>query len=265
MLECVLNVSEGRRPGVVAAIAAAAGGDLLDVHTDPDHHRTVLTLVGEDAPRAVAAACVARIDLRRHRGVHPRLGACDVVPFVPLTGATDADATAARDRFSRWLGDELGVPAFLYGLDRNGLPSLPDVRRQAFRSLGPVAGPRGPHPTAGATAVGARRPLVAYNLWLAKAGLADARRIAHSLRGPAVRALGLQVGATAQVSCNLVEPETVGPADAYDAVAAQTDVARAELVGLLPASVLRAIDRRRWSQLDLGDDRTIEARLGGRR
>src|SRR4030095_15241653 len=96
-LECVLNVSEGARPAVVAAIAAAAGRDLLDVHRDRHHNRSVLTLLGEDAPRAVAREAVERLDLRRHRGVHPRIGVVDVVPFVPLAGATLADAVAARD------------------------------------------------------------------------------------------------------------------------------------------------------------------------
>lgn len=262
MLECVLNVSEGRRPAVVAAIAAAAGADLLDLHTDGHHHRSVLTVVGEGAARAVAAAAVGAIDLRRHRGVHPRIGACDVVPFIALPGSSVTDAGAAAQRLASWLGEELGVPSFVYG---EGGPSLPAVRRSAFAGLRPVAGPALPHPTAGATAVGSRRVLVAYNLWLAGAGLADARRIARLLRGPAVRALGLRVGDAAQVSLNLVEPETVGPAEAYDAVAAEARIDRAELVGLLPDSVLALTDRRRWAQLDLAPDRTIEARLGGRR
>ncbi|MBW3644905.1 MAG: glutamate formiminotransferase, partial [Actinobacteria bacterium] len=185
----MVNVSEGRRRDVVAALATAAGGDLLDVHTDADHHRSVLTLVGEAAPRAVAAVAVERIDLRDHQGVHPRLGAVDVVPFAPLGQATLEEAVAARDRFVTWVADELGVPAFAYGAGR---APLPEVRRQAFRDLAPDAGPPRPHPTAGATAVGARPVLVAYNLWLAEpADLALARSLARSLRSPAVRALGL--------------------------------------------------------------------------
>lgn len=260
MLEGVVNVSEGRRPEVVAAIAAAAGDALLDVHTDPGHHRSVLTVVGEEATRAVMAEAVARIDLRRHEGAHPRFGAVDVVPFVALSGSSPADALAARGRMARWTGDHLGVPAFLYGPER----SLPDVRRGAFGSLTPDAGPGEPHPTAGAVAVGARSVLVAYNLWLAEPDLALARRLAARVRGRAVRALGLAVGDAVQVSMNLVDPLAVGPATVYDAVAAEAPVARAELVGLVPAGVLAATPAHRWIELDLAQERTIEARLAER-
>ncbi len=253
----VLNVSEGRRRPVLDTLAGAAGPGLLDAHSDPHHHRSVLTVVGEDAARAVARAAVAAIDLRRHAGVHPRLGALDVAPFVPLGDQTLAEAAAARDRFARWLGAELRVPTFLYGPER----TLPDVRRAAFRELAPDAGPIRPHPTAGACAVGARPPLVAYNVWLADADPARARAVARAVRDPAVRALGLRVGARAQVSMNLVEPATVGPAEAYDRVAALAPVAGAELVGLVPQAVLDAVPPERWAALDLAADRTIEARL----
>jgi glutamate formiminotransferase len=254
------GTAPSRRPAG-AGLAAAAGADLLDVHTDGDHHRTVLTVVGEMAPRAVATVAVERIDLRDHRGAHPRLGAVDVVPFVPLAGATMDDAVAARDRFARWLGATLGVPAFTYG---PGRPSLPEVRRQAFARLAPDAGPAYASPRAGATAVGARPVLVAYNLWLAAPDLAMARSLARRLRGPAVRALGLAVGAAVQVSCNLVDPLSVGPAAVYDAVAACAPVERAELVGLVPEAVLTAADPRRWPELDLDAGRTIEAQLARR-
>ncbi|HEX9991540.1 MAG TPA: hypothetical protein VGB14_01295 [Acidimicrobiales bacterium] len=259
MLECVVNVSEGRSPDVLAALAGAAGPHLLDLHADPDHHRAVLTLVGEDAPRAVAREAVARIDLRGHAGAHPRIGAVDVVPFVPLGATPLADAVAARDRFAAWAAAALALPCFLYGPER----SLPEVRRSAFAGLAPDTGPPRPHPTAGAAAVGARPVLVAYNLWLAEPDLAAARRLARALRGPAVRALGLAVGAHVQVSTNLVDPATVGPADVYDRVAAEVAVARAELVGLVPRAVLDAVPRRRWAALDLAEDRTVEARLAG--
>ena len=216
-LECVVNVSEGTRTDVVDAIAGAAGGDLLDVHSDRHHNRSVLTLVGEDAPRAVARAAVERLDLRRHQGVHPRIGVVDVVPFVPLAGATLADAVAARNRFLAWIAAELGVPGFAYGPER----TLPEVRRHAFAGLTPDAGPLRPHLSAGAVAVGER----------------------------------------VQVSLNLVEPTTVGPAEAWDRVAARVPVAGAELVGLIPQAVLDRTDPARWPQLDLAPDRTIEARL----
>lgn len=260
VLECVLNLSEGRRTDVVAELAAVAAGDLLDVHSDPDHNRSVLTLVGTEAPRAVTRAAVARLDLRSHAGVHPRIGVVDVVPFVALTGSTMADAEDARDEFATWIAAELGVPAFLYGAER----SLPDIRRGAFTTLRPDRGPSTPHPTAGAVAVGARPALLAWNLWLAEDDLATARSIAADLRGPGVRSLGLQVGDAVQVSMNLLDPARIGPAEIYDRVAARAPIARAELVGLLTAEVLRSVPAGRWDQLDLGPERTVEARLARR-
>lgn len=256
MLECVINISEGRDRAAVERIGRAAGPELLDVHTDPDHHRSVLTVVGLAAAQAVAAATVLSLDLRRHTGVHPRIGVLDVVPFVPLGPTTLDDAVAARDATARWLADELGVPCFVYGPER----SLPEVRRRAFVDLAPDVGPPAPHPTAGACAVGARPVLVAYNLWLAEPDLARARALAGDLRGPAVRALGLAVGDEVQVSMNLVDPLVVGPAEVYDRVAAQAPIARAELVGLVPEAVLHAIAPDRWAQLDLAAERTIEWR-----
>ncbi|MGD0378436.1 MAG: glutamate formiminotransferase [Acidimicrobiales bacterium] len=275
MLECVVNVSEGRDAAVVAAIAAAGADALLDVHSDRDHHRSVLTLAGpgpslEDAVRAVARATIDLIDLRRHEGVHPRLGALDVVPFVPLgprgsptgPGADLTPALEARDRFAAWAGEELALPCFCYGPDR----SLPEVRRQAFGVLAPDTGPARPHRSAGACAVGARGVLVAYNLWLATPEVAVARAVAKAVRGPAVRSLGLAMGGVTQVSCNLVDPFVFGPAELYDAVAtlvekAGTEVSRAELVGLAPAALVEAVPEARRPALDLGPARTIEARL----
>jgi glutamate formiminotransferase len=260
VLECVLNLSEGRRGEVVAEVAATAGNELLDLHSDPDHNRSVLTLVGTEAPRAVTRAALDRLDLRTHRGVHPRIGVVDVVPFVALTGSTMADALQARDEFATWIATELGVPAFLYGPER----SLPDIRRGAFTTLRPDQGPSTPHPTAGAVAVGARPVLVAWNLWLATDDLATARAIAAELRGPDIRALGLQVGDAVQVSMNLIDPLRTGPAEIYDRVATRAPIARAELVGLLTDDVLRSVPPERWDQLDLGPDRTVEARLARR-
>jgi glutamate formiminotransferase len=266
MLECVVNISEGRDAGRLRALAESAGADLLDLHVDPDHHRAVFTLAGEAAPRALATLAIEVLDIREHAGAHPRLGIVDVVPFVALDGSTPADAIAARDAFAAWLGQECGVPCFRYGPER----SLPDVRRQAFRELHPDAGPSAPHPTAGATAVGARPVLVAFNLWMATPDLAVARQVAAAVRGPSVRALGLQVGAATQVSLNLVDPLVVGPSEATTLVrehlgAAGATIERAELVGLVPEAVLRATPAEEWDALDLSADRTIEARLARRR
>jgi glutamate formiminotransferase len=260
VLECVVNISEGRDPDLLRALRAAAGDDLLDLHADPHHHRSVLTLVGEGAPRAVTEVAVARLDLRRHTGAHPRLGVVDVVPFVAVD-EPPGGAEAAADRFSRWLGTELGVPVLRYG---DGGLTLPAVRRRAFRDVRPAWGPLLPHPTAGATAVGSRSVLVAYNVWLQDGDLATGRSVALAVRGPHVRAIGLALGDRVQVSMNLLDPAVVGPAAAYDAVAALAPVAGAELVGLLPSSALTGVPPERWRKLDLDADRTIEARLARR-
>jgi glutamate formiminotransferase / 5-formyltetrahydrofolate cyclo-ligase len=295
VLECVLNVSEGRNQQVIAEVSGQAGRCLLDVHADPDHNRCVITLAGppeqtEPAARAVARAAVELIDLSRHSGVHPRIGALDVVPWVTLVPSANGDAgelgparhtggggapaapagaplllsdgpiapsLTARDDFARWAGAEMGLPCFLYGPER----SLPEVRRQAWKTRPPDYGPPGPHPTAGAAAVGARPALVAYNLWLADADLGVARRVAARIRSPHVRALGLAAGDSVQVSCNLIAPWQSGPGAVFDAVAQQAGVARAELVGLVPLGVLESEPRRRWAELDLRPSATIEARL----
>jgi glutamate formiminotransferase len=214
--------------------------------------------------------------------VHPRLGSLDVVPFVALgtrpAGSSapaahhlvDGDLTRAvqaRDRCAAFVSGTLGVPCFRYGPRASGPPrTLPEIRRGAFDTLAPDDGPPRPHPHAGATAVGARPLLVAYNLFVADGDAALARAVAAAVRGPGVRALGLEVGGAAQVSCNLTDPFVIGPADAYDAVATRLEAAgagvdRAELVGLLPAAVLAMIPTGRWAELDLSSAQTIEARL----
>ncbi|MGQ0743766.1 MAG: hypothetical protein ACT4OS_05425 [Acidimicrobiales bacterium] len=284
MLEAVINLSEGRDLPLLATLAAAAGDCLIDVHSDPDHHRSVFTLAGagvEAATMAVAALAADALDLGRHRGAHPRMGVVDVVPFVALAPTTPRMALAARDRFARWFAAR-GVPCFLYGDlpdtaptdiaagapgssgggSPTPMPTLPDIRREAYRTLMPTFGPRAPHPRAGSCCVGARPPLVAYNLWLSpQVSVAQARAAAQSLRGPAVRALALDVGGRLQLSFNLTDPDTFGPADIFDQAGALVPVVAAELVGLIPSSVLAAVPRRRWRQLDLGADRTLEERI----
>jgi glutamate formiminotransferase / 5-formyltetrahydrofolate cyclo-ligase len=261
VLQCVVNVSEGHDGPALDALIAAAGRRLLDLHRDADHNRAVLTLGGdgvEEAARRVARIAVDRLDLRTHTGAHPRIGVLDVVPFVPLGSSTIDDAVAARDAFASWAGEALALPCFLYGPER----SLPSVRRGAFSELSPDTGPPQPHPTAGACAVGARMPLVAFNIWLRGADVDEARKLAAALRSEHVRALGLAVGDHVQVSMNLISPVEVGPAGVFDAVAATgASIARAELVGLVPRAVLDATPRERWGELDLDEARTIEARL----
>lgn len=256
MLECVVNISEGRDDATLAALADAGGDALLDLHRDPHHHRCVLTLLGHEAVRQVARVAVARIDLRAHEGVHPRIGVVDVVPFVALTGSAPADALEARDAYARWSAAELGVPAFLYGPER----TLPELRRLARQGAEPDIPAVRTAPGAGASAVGQRDVLVAYNLWLADPDLDLARAVAREIRQPGLRTLGLAVGDRVQVSMNLVAPDELGPARAYDLVAERAEVAGAELVGLVPRRVLDEVPRHRWAELDLDEDRTIEAR-----
>ena len=224
----------------------------------------------EEAGRSLARAAIGMLDVAVHEGAHPRFGVLDVVPFVPIGSADLLPVMRARDAFAAWAGRTLDLPCFLYGpLAENGARSLPEVRRGAFSRFGPDTGPAAPHPTAGATAVGARPLLVAYNLWIAGADVAVARAVAAAIRGPAVRALGFELTHGVQVSCNLVDPFDVGPADVYDRVAALLRqgnppapvIERAELVGLVPAAVLERIPLGRWTELDLAEDRTIEGRL----
>jgi glutamate formiminotransferase / 5-formyltetrahydrofolate cyclo-ligase len=280
LMECVVNVSEGRDERVLARLADAASTVLLDQHRDRDHNRTVLTLAGRphavaDAARALARTAVELIDLRRHEGVHPRMGALDVVPFVPyaLGDLPPRDLTTAaelRDKFADWLAAELDVPSFLYGpLPGGGTRSLPDLRRLAFAppqegGVEPDFGPRSPHPTAGATAVGARPVLVAYNVWVSS--LETARAVAPHVRNEQVRVLALAVGRRAQVSCNLVDPDRYGPGQRYDAVAALVGeaggrVEGGELVGLIPESVLATVPSGRRGELGLSEEATVEFRL----
>jgi len=260
VLECVINISEGRNDAIIDSLAQSCAGDLLDIHSDPDHNRSVFTLVGVEAPRALALAAISVLSLTDHSGVHPRIGVVDVVPFVPLVNSTMHDAQIARDEFATWAAVELDVPCFLYGTER----TLPDIRKNAWTSLVPDVGSHVPHPTAGAMCVGMREPLVAYNLWLENVDLATTRRIASTVRTANIRTLGLQVGAFTQVSVNLIQPMIAGPNDVYDAVAQHATVHHAELVGLLPASVLANIPRARWEDLDLSVEQTIEWRVTNR-
>ncbi len=279
MLECVPNVSEGRREQVLDELAQACGDALLDRHVDGDHHRSVFTLAGDDtvdAARSLAGAVSERVDLARHAGVHPRLGALDVVPFVALEGSGPNVAVDAARAFASWIADALDVPAFLYDAADPSGRSLPDLRRDAFTNRAPERGPAHPHPSLGAVAVGARQPMVAVNCELEHDDLALARGIAAGVRErdgglPGVRALGLHLDSVgrAQVSMNLVALDRTGLQHACRTVAARARdagnaVARVELVGLVPAAELARCDDdfRAWS--GIGPDDTIEGRVANR-
>jgi glutamate formiminotransferase len=294
LVECVPNVSEGRRPEVVEEIVAAFAGAapevlVLDASSDPDHHRSVITLMGPgpalvEAAVAGAEACARLIDLNQHRGVHPRMGALDVLPFAPFGAETrlrggddpDLDCVALAERAGRRIAEEAGIPVYLYGAAARhpGWAALPAVRGRGFEALRDARDPRpapdfggpGLHPTAGATAAGAREILVAYNVELADADLGLARRIAAAVRErdgglPAVRAMGVPLGGRGgpgdrqggppedrvQVSMNLLDYRVTPPAAAYAAVAALAERAGArveasEIVGLAPAAALDGVD-----------------------
>jgi len=273
-LASAVNISEGRDTAVIDLIAEACGDLLLDVHRDEDHHRSVLTLAGEmnellRSLHALIRTAVRSLDLSRHAGVHPRFGVVDVVPFTPVGHNDLTPAIEARDRLAIWAGAALEVPCFLYGpMPDSGSRSLPEVRKGAFGTMLPDTGPDHPHPSAGAIAVGARGPLVAYNLWVSGLTLAETRVVARRVRNRRVRALGLATGRATQVSCNLIEPNAFGPADAYDLVAATLSegafIERAELVGLVPTAVLDHTSEERYEQLGLSAADSLEARLDDR-
>ena len=264
------NVSEGRRPDVIAALAdaarTAAGARLLDVSPDPDHNRTVLTFAGSpggvsEAARRVADAAVSRIDLTHHDGVHPRIGAIDVVPFVPLVGASMADCVALAHRFASYAAESLDLPVYLYAAAarRPEFRGLAAIRRGGFEGLRtaiaaparrPDLGPARVHPTAGAVAVGARDVLIAMNADLAGADAAVARTIARAVREssgglPGVQAMGLWLPrrGVAQVSMNLLDYRRTPPLAAFERVCEEArrrgvDVEAGELIGCAPREAL---------------------------
>jgi len=268
----VPNVSEGRDALTIEALADACRVPhvrVLDVHSDADHNRTVLTLAGApmalgDAAVALAAECVDRIDLRRQRGAHPRVGALDVMPFVAHRDADLPLATELATGVAARIGDELMVPVFLYGtIAGDAERTIPrDFRRDGLEALGdeidagrlvPDAGPTRLHPTAGAVLVGVRRPLIALNVWLPDATLNDARGIADRVREaggglPGVRALGLYLpeAGMVQVSMN-IEDYVASPVPAVIAAVRRhaerigVEAGDAELVGLIPRAALGGV------------------------
>ena len=284
LLESVPNVSEGRNASAVAAIAEAfsgAGARMLDTHVDGDHNRAVITLVGDD--RGVEEGLVAgidearrRIDLQTHEGVHPRVGAADVVPVVPLAPADLGRAVNVALAVGARVGDELGLPVFLYGevgdgcrpafFRRGGPGEL--QRRVDAGELEPAFGPRRVDPAAGAVLLGVRAPLVAFNLEL-RGTLDVARDVAAAVREssgglPGVQALGLRLGAgRIQVSTNVVDLDATPPHVMVERIVAEAaargaEVGRGELVGLLPARCVAVAARAEGIENPL-DDRGVPA------
>lgn len=287
-LESVPNVSEGRDAAAIAAIGQAFSqrARLLDVHSDSDHHRSVFTLAGIDGDDALVESLVAGIarardlvDLRRHEGVHPRVGAADVVPVVPLRSEDMGRARAAALALGARVGEELGLPVFLYGevgggrrpaFFRRGGPEALQARVDAGK-LAPDFGPSRLDPPTGAVLVGARAPLVAFNVDLATDDVEVARAIAAVVRESGggfagVQALGLAVAGRAQVSMNLLDTtqtalHTVVERVTEEARRRGVEVLRGELVGLMPASVAIAAAAGSLALPDLDESRILELRL----
>jgi glutamate formiminotransferase len=256
LIQCVPNFSEGQDADGIAAIVAAIettpGIRVADWSADTDHHRMVVTFLGPpDAVRAAslaaANAAIAHIDLSKHHGVHPRLGAIDVLPFVPLRHITLDECAALARAVGQELARRHALPVFLYEAASGEKRSLPSVRKNAFQGLLPDFGPPMPHPTAGAVVVGARRPLIAYNVNLATQDIGIARQIARELRegGGAgfvgVRALGLALpsrGIT-QVSMNITRPGEISLWDLFSTICRRADALGtaaigSEVIGALP-------------------------------
>jgi glutamate formiminotransferase / 5-formyltetrahydrofolate cyclo-ligase len=269
IIECVPNISEGRDAAAIEAVAAAVraapGARLLDVSSDASHNRSVLTLVGDRdgvkaAVRALFDAAVPRIDLGKHRGEHPRMGAVDVVPFIPIRGATVEDCVA----LSREVGEEIGkrgIPVYLYedSASADHRRNLADVRKGEFEGLPEKMrdprwkadyGPADRHPTAGAVAVGARAFLIAYNINLATKDLAVADRIAKAIRHLSggfryVKAMGVELAdrGQVQVSINMTNFKKTPLHRVFDCVRSEADrhgvaIVGSEIVGMTPADAL---------------------------
>jgi glutamate formiminotransferase len=271
IIECIPNVSEGRRPEVIAAMADAirgAGVRLLDHSSDPSHNRSVFTLVGdaagvERAVLALFARAVADVDLRTHQGEHPRLGAVDVVPLVPIEGVTMAECVALAKKVGAAVAERFQVPVYLYeeASTDAARKNLEDIRRGEFEGLAakmatpgwtPDFGPATPHPSAGATVIGARMPLIAYNINLATGRLDVAKKIAAAIRHSSggyryVKAAGftLQDRGIVQVSMNLTNYEKTPIFRVFETVKREAarygvTVLESEIVGLVPSAALHA-------------------------
>lgn len=268
LIECVPNVSEGRDGGVIRElgdVVMAAGAQLIDVHSDVDHHRSVFTYLGsldvvDHATLALARAAVRLVDLTKHRGAHPRVGAIDVVPFVPLVGCSMGDAVAAAHRVGRAFAAGTGVPVYFYGeaataedrrelpvLRRGGFEKLPERLRQP--EWRPDAGGATAHPTAGATLVGARTPLIAFNAVLDSDDVEIAKAIAVAVRTSsgglvAVRAMAVFLASRrlVQVSMNLLDYQRTPPRAVTERIEEEARrrgvrTLEYELVGCSPAGV----------------------------
>ncbi len=293
ILECVPNFSEGKDAGTIDAIALALqeveGVRLLNVCTDPDHNRSVFTFIGspETIERGAAAVCdkaLELIDMREQQGVHPRIGAVDVVPFIPLKNASMADAVETAHRFGRAFAIRNGLPVYFYGEAAfvEERRELPHIRKGGYEALQkrmeapqwvPDAGPCILNERSGATAVGARDFLVAYNVNLDSSNLEIARKIAETIRYSSggmkhVKAIGvpLKSRGIVQVSMNLTHFRETPVKEVFDRVRAEADrhgvrVLESELIGLIPEEALVGVTPKDLMLRDFSEDRIIERHI----
>ncbi len=279
VLEAVVNISEGRDPLALDAMARACGPWLIDIHTDIDHNRSVFTLADIDpqqvlqATQALADAAASKIDLRNHEGVHPKFGAIDVVPFIPLDDTTHLEAEQIAWKFANWLAEEHRVPIFFYDNADPNKRSLPQIRREAFTDRVPDIGPSQSNPRLGACAVGIREPLVAVNFLLDSINSEAAQKIARVIREsngglPGVRALAFHLDSQqcSQVSLNITDLTKTSTEQAYEQV---EELAREhgvrinhiELVGLVPQAELEKWRPEFQKRCGITQTQTIEARI----
>jgi glutamate formiminotransferase len=296
IVECVPNFSEGRRKEVVDkivySIRSVPGVKVLDVEMDPDHNRSVVTFVGnketvqEGAFRGARAAREL-IDLTKHKGQHPRIGALDVLPFVPLSGVTMEDCVEIANKVGSRIARELKIPTYLYesAAKRPERKNLEDVRRGEFEGLRdaivkdearyPDYGPREVHPTAGATAIGARMPLIAFNVNLDSKDIAVAKEIAKKIRAssgglPYVKALGfaLEHKGVVQVSMNLTDYTVTPISKVFDAIQKEAKsrkvaITEGELIGLIPLDALCDIAAKFLKMSNFTSSQVLERRIWG--
>jgi glutamate formiminotransferase / 5-formyltetrahydrofolate cyclo-ligase len=293
IIECVPNISEGRRADVVAGIVDAVrrtpGARLLDYSSDASHNRSVITMAGDAAPLKAALlalfeAAVGAIDLRSHTGEHPRMGAVDVVPFVPIEGVTMEECVALAKDTARSVAERFSVPVYLYEeASSNPLrKNLEDIRRGEFEGLAakmssdgwtPDFGPAAPHPSAGASAIGARMPLIAYNINLNTDRLEVAKKIAAAVRFSSggfrfVKAMGVTLAdrGLVQVSMNLTNYEKTPILRVFEAVKREAErygvsVLESEIVGLVPSNALVDVALSTLQLADFKKNQILETRL----
>ncbi|MDO8681908.1 MAG: glutamate formimidoyltransferase [Armatimonadota bacterium] len=292
IIQCIPNFSEGRRPEIIREIVKAietGGAKVIDSSLDPDHNRSVITFIGD--PEAIRAGVMAGvrkavelIDMRTHTGAHPRIGAVDVIPLVPISDVTMQECVELSRELGKWIADELKIPVYFYenSASNDHRKNLANVRKGGYESLtkgklegnrAPDAGPNVVHPTAGAAVIGARGPLIAFNVNLCSADFTLAKKIAAKIRkmrnegremaGVKALAVNLSSRGIVQVSTNITEPDKTTMFDVYDFVRAQAaeagvEVENSELIGVVRADALIRSAAESMQLIDFDEKRILD-------